>query len=90
MLVEAANILRRAERSGALSAEVAALAHADLLALRVGLFPFGPFAARVWELREDLTACGEAGGCVVPGGATATGSRVACRRPRRRNSVSAS
>jgi predicted nucleic acid-binding protein len=56
MPVEAANILRRAAARGDISADVAALAHADLLALGVDLFPYEPFAPRVWELRENLTA----------------------------------
>ncbi len=56
MPVEAANILRRAAARGEISADVAALAHADLLTLRVDLFPYEPFAPRVWELRENLTA----------------------------------
>lgn len=53
---EVANILRRAVREGDLSADSAALAHADLIELRIDLFPYAPFAARVWELRENLTA----------------------------------
>jgi predicted nucleic acid-binding protein len=36
-------------------ADVAALAHADLLDLQVELFGYAPFAARVWELRGNLT-----------------------------------
>ncbi len=56
MPVEAANILRRAVLSGQISADSAALAHADLLAPRIELFPCSPFAARVWELRGNLTA----------------------------------
>lgn len=56
MPVEVANILRRAERAGQISADVAALAHGDLLALAVTLFPYEPFAARVWGLRENVTA----------------------------------
>jgi len=54
--VEVANILRRALLSGEISADTASLAHADLLALRVALFPYEPFAERVWELRSNLTA----------------------------------
>ena len=53
---EVANILRRAELAGEISRETASLAHADLLALRVALFPYEPFAGRVWELRANLTA----------------------------------
>ena len=55
MPVEAANILRRAAAAGEISADVAAMAHTDLLDLRVELFPYDPFALRVWELRENLT-----------------------------------
>jgi predicted nucleic acid-binding protein len=56
MPVEAANILRRAAAMGDISADVAAMAHADLLDLRVELFPYAPFAARVWELRDNVTS----------------------------------
>jgi predicted nucleic acid-binding protein len=55
LIVEAANILRRSAASGAISAEQASMAHADLLDLRVELFPYAPFAARIWELRENVT-----------------------------------
>jgi predicted nucleic acid-binding protein len=55
MLVEAANILRRAALAGDVSADVASLAHSDLLDLRVELFPYDPCAARVWELRDNVT-----------------------------------
>ena len=54
--VEAANILRRAVLTGGISADVATLAHDDLLALRVDLYPYEPVASRVWELRHNLTA----------------------------------
>jgi predicted nucleic acid-binding protein len=56
MPVEAANILRRAAAAGEISADVAAMAHADLLDIRVELFPYGPFAPRVWELGDNLTS----------------------------------
>jgi predicted nucleic acid-binding protein len=56
MHAEAANILRQAILSGQISADAGALAHADLLALRIRLFPYSPFAARVWKLRGNLTA----------------------------------
>lgn len=56
MPAEVANILRRAALVGEISADTAALAHADLLTLRVGLFAYEPVAARVWELRENVTA----------------------------------
>jgi predicted nucleic acid-binding protein len=56
MPVEVAIILRRAVLAGDLSSDVAAMAHADLLALRVELFPYAPFASRVWELRANVTS----------------------------------
>ena len=56
MLVDVANILRRAVLAGDVSADSAALAHADLLDLRVELFPYEPFAQRVWQLRDNVTA----------------------------------
>lgn len=55
MPVEVASILRRASAAGRISADAAALAHADLLDLRVQLFPYAPFASRVWELRGNVT-----------------------------------
>jgi predicted nucleic acid-binding protein len=56
MPVEAANILRLAAQAGDISQDVASLAHTDLLALPVELFPYEPFAPRVWELRGSVTA----------------------------------
>jgi predicted nucleic acid-binding protein len=53
---EAANILRRSALAGTIPAEDASLAHADLLDLRVELFPYAPFAARIWALRENVTS----------------------------------
>lgn len=55
MPVEVANILRRATLSGDVSPDTASLAHADLQALRLDLFPYGPVASRAWALRENLT-----------------------------------
>ena len=55
MPVEVANILRRAAMAGDISPDVAALAHGDLLQLRVGLYPYAPCAQRAWELRENVT-----------------------------------
>jgi predicted nucleic acid-binding protein len=56
MLAEAANVLRRATMAGEISADTAALAHADMLSLPVELFAYEPFATRVWELRDNVTA----------------------------------
>jgi predicted nucleic acid-binding protein len=53
---EASNILRRSALAGTISAEEASLADADLLDLRVELFPYAPFASRIWDLRENVTS----------------------------------
>jgi predicted nucleic acid-binding protein len=56
MPVQVTNILRRAAAKGEITQDIASMAHADLLDLRVELFPYAPFAARVWELRENVTS----------------------------------
>ena len=55
-LAEASNILRRLERAERISRIEAASAHGDLLRLELDLFPFAPFAERVWALRANLTS----------------------------------
>lgn len=55
MTVEAATILRRAAIVGRISNDAASLAHRDLVALRVDLHPYSPFASRIWELRNNVT-----------------------------------
>jgi predicted nucleic acid-binding protein len=56
MPVEAANILRReAALACDISADLGSLAHTDPLDLRVEFFPYQPCAARVWELRDNVT-----------------------------------
>jgi predicted nucleic acid-binding protein len=55
MPVEVANILRRTARAGNVSSDTAALAHADLQAVRVDLFPYAAVASRAWDLRDNLT-----------------------------------
>lgn len=57
MPVEAADILRRSVLSDDVSSDTASLAHADLLALRLDLFPYAPVASRAWALRDNLTLC---------------------------------
>lgn len=52
---EVANVVRRAALAGKITADAATLAHADLRALRVDLFPYEPFAGRIWELRGNVT-----------------------------------
>lgn len=56
MPVEVANTLRRAVHAADLSVDIAALAHRDLVRLRVDLFSYEPHAERVWKLRDNLTA----------------------------------
>lgn len=56
MPVEVANVLRRAALAGDISADVASLAHEDLVLPRVGLFPYSACAFRVWVLRSNITA----------------------------------
>ncbi|HET6950460.1 MAG TPA: type II toxin-antitoxin system VapC family toxin [Acidimicrobiales bacterium] len=56
VLFEVANILRRHERSGTLSPDAVAAAHADLLDLPVELWPYEAVATRAWALRGNLTA----------------------------------
>lgn len=53
---EVANVLRRLAGAGTVSAEVATLAHVDLLDLPIDLYPYHPFAHRVWELRGNVSA----------------------------------
>lgn len=53
---EVANVLRRSELAGDITADVSSLAYSDLLDLAVDLYPFEPFADRVWVLRHTLTA----------------------------------
>ena len=56
VLAEATNILRRLERSGGISGLEASTSCRSLLQLEVELFPFAPFAERVWALRGHLTS----------------------------------
>jgi predicted nucleic acid-binding protein len=60
LTVEASNILRRSALAGAISGQDASLAYSDLLDLRVELFPYAPFATRIWDLRDNVT-CYDAG-----------------------------
>jgi predicted nucleic acid-binding protein len=55
-LVETANVLRRLESRSDISPLEASSAHRDLLRLDLELFPYAPFAERVWELRKNLTS----------------------------------
>lgn len=55
MPLEAASVLRRAALAGRISEDVAAMAHADLLRLRVQYLPYAGVAERAWQLRATLT-----------------------------------
>ena len=56
IMFEVANILRRHELAGLVSADQAAQAHRDLLDLAIDLWPYEAVATRVWELRRNLSA----------------------------------
>jgi predicted nucleic acid-binding protein len=56
VLVETANVLRRLERTKQITSLEATSAHRDALRLDLGLFPYEPFAQRIWELRDNLTS----------------------------------
>jgi predicted nucleic acid-binding protein len=53
---ECTNVIRRAELSGAISADQAAQAHADLLDLAVDLWPYDVLATRAFQLRANLSS----------------------------------
>lgn len=52
---EAANIIRRHERAGLISADQAAQAHVDLLDLTIEQWPYELLCGRAWELRQNLS-----------------------------------
>jgi predicted nucleic acid-binding protein len=54
-LFEAANIFRRQQLRGDLEPVEATLAHNDLLALPLQLWPYAAVSERAWELRGSLT-----------------------------------
>jgi predicted nucleic acid-binding protein len=53
---ECSNIIRRHELAGLISADQAAQAHADLLALPIEHWPYELLAPRVWGLRANLSS----------------------------------
>lgn len=53
---EATNVIRRHERFGTLSSDVAAQAIADLLELPIEEWPYRALAHRAWELRANLSS----------------------------------
>ena len=54
--VEATNVFRRLERAKLITAPEANAAQDDLMQLAIELFPFEPFAGRVWQLRHNVTS----------------------------------
>ena len=56
VLFGAANVIRRHELAGLVSADQAAQAHADLLGLAIEQWPYELLAARVWAVRANLCA----------------------------------
>ncbi|MYC08157.1 MAG: type II toxin-antitoxin system VapC family toxin [Chloroflexi bacterium] len=54
-LAEASNILRRMELAGQLSYTEATAAYTELFDIDIVLYPFTPFAERIWQLRNNLT-----------------------------------
>jgi predicted nucleic acid-binding protein len=53
---EATNIFRRLERAKLITTPEANAAQGDLMQLDIELFPFEPFAGRIWELRHNVTS----------------------------------
>ena len=56
ILIEVTNVLRRLTSSGRLSDLDASIAQSDLMTMTIELFPFAPFADRVWSLRHNLSS----------------------------------
>jgi len=56
VLAEATNIFRRLERAKLITTPEANAAQEDLMELNIDLFPFEPFADRIWALRNNVTS----------------------------------
>lgn len=55
MPFEVGEVLRRSQRQGRLDGGIVTLAHRDLLALRVDLWPHTALATRAWDLRHNVS-----------------------------------
>ncbi len=55
-MVETTNILRRLERAKEISSLEANLVQRDFMHLDIQLFPYSPFAERIWALRNNITS----------------------------------
>ena len=53
---EATNIFRRLERAKLIATPEANAAQADMMQLDIELYPFEPFASRIWELRHNMAS----------------------------------
>jgi predicted nucleic acid-binding protein len=53
---EATNIFRRLARAKLITTPEANAAQDDFMQLDIELFPFEPFAGRIWELRHNVTS----------------------------------
>lgn len=53
---EVANVLRRMERRGDISSDLATLAMGDIESLGIDLVEFAPFHRRIWALHHNLTS----------------------------------
>ena len=53
---ETANVIRRLELAGAVSADQASQAHDDLVELAIEYWPYELLLPRVWELRHNLSS----------------------------------
>jgi len=56
VMVETTNVLRRLELTKELTPVKSGLAQKDLMRLDIQLFPFHPFAERIWALRKNITS----------------------------------
>jgi predicted nucleic acid-binding protein len=56
MPFECSNIIRRHELGGLVTADQAVQAHTDLVDLPIDLWPYEVLAARIWQLRLNLTS----------------------------------
>jgi predicted nucleic acid-binding protein len=56
VLAESTNVFRRLERAKLITTPQANAAQDELMLLDIELFPFEPFASRIWELRHNVTS----------------------------------
>ena len=56
VLSEVTNVLRRMELINRITSDYAKSALDDILGFGLDLYPFTPYADRIWELRHNLTA----------------------------------